>query len=87
MMVHVLGYVAMVCLITAAFPQALKAIRDGQSNGVSGAFLVLLLSGFSLMSLYLILTKPVYPVLINYLSNILMMGVVAYYKLFPRVKP
>jgi uncharacterized protein with PQ loop repeat len=86
-MIHLLGYVAMACLITAAFPQAYKAIRDGHSHGVSGAFLILLMVGFGLMSVYLVLTKPVYPVLINYLSNMVMMGVVAYYKLFPRVKP
>jgi uncharacterized protein with PQ loop repeat len=74
----------MVCLIMSAAPQAYKAFRDGHSRGISGAFLILLMVGFSLMSLYLILTKPVYPVLINYLSNMVMMGVVAYYKLFPR---
>lgn len=85
-MIHALGYIAMVFLITAAFPQAFKAVRDGHSRGVSGAFLIMLITGFSLMSLYLVLTKPVYPVLINYLSNIVMMGVVGYYKLFPRTK-
>ena len=83
-MIHLLGYVAMACLITASVPQAVKAIREGHSHGVSGYFLILLLVGFGLMSTYLCLTKPVYPVLINYLSNIVMMGVVAYYKVFPR---
>lgn len=83
-MIHLLGYVAMVCLMTATIPQAIKSIKDGHSRGMAGGYLILLLSGFSLMSAYLLLTKPIIPVLLNYFANIIMMLVVAYYKLFPR---
>ncbi len=85
-MIQILGYVAMGCLIMAAVPQAIKAVREGHSNGIAGPYVLLLLSGFTLMSVYLCLTKPVYPVLCNYLFNILMMCIIGYYKLFPRVK-
>lgn len=74
----------MICLITAAIPQAIKAYREGHSNGIAGPFIVLLLIGFSLMSLYLWLTKPIWPVLINYLFNIVMMLIIGRYKVFPR---
>lgn len=77
----------MACLITAAIPQAMKSIRDGHSNGIAGGFLILLLAGFGLMSLYLVLTKPIIPILINYLCNIILMLVISYYKVYPRVKP
>lgn len=74
----------MCCLMTAAIPQAIKAYKEGHSRGIAGPYVVLLLTGFILMSVYLILTKPVYPVLINYVANIVMMCIVGYYKLFPR---
>jgi uncharacterized protein with PQ loop repeat len=83
-MIHLLGYVAMACLMAAGAPQAYKSYKDGHSRGIAGIFLILLLSGFSLMSLYLLLTKPILPVLFNYMANIITMLVVSYYKLFPR---
>jgi uncharacterized protein with PQ loop repeat len=83
-MITILGYMAMMCLMTAAIPQAIKTIRQGHSTGISAGYLILLLAGFILMSSYLLLTKPVIPVLLNYLFNILMMLIIGYYKLFPR---
>lgn len=85
-MVSIIGYLAMVCLMTATIPQAIKSYKDGHSNGIAGGYLILLLSGFTLMATYLLLTKPIVPVLVNYASNIVMMLVVGYYKLFPRNK-
>ena len=83
-MISIIGYLAMACLMTATIPQAIKSIRDGHSRGMAGGYLILLLCGFSLMSFYLLMTKPIIPVLLNYFANIVMMLVVAYYKLFPR---
>lgn len=74
----------MICLMCAAIPQAIKSIKDGHSKGIAGGYVILLLTGFSLMSIYLILTKPVVPVIVNYLCNIIMMLTIGYYKLFPR---
>lgn len=85
-MINIIGYIAMACLITAAIPQAMKSVKDGHSDGIAGGFLILLLGGFSLMSIYLVLTKPIIPILINYLCNIVMMLVIGYYKVHPRVK-
>jgi len=85
-MIHILGYLAMICLMTASIPQAIKSYKDGHSKGMAGGYLILLLSGFTLMTTYLFLTKPIIPVVINYISNIIMMLVIAYYKLFPKNK-
>lgn len=85
-MIHIIGYLAMACLITASIPQAIKSVRDGHSKGMAGGYIILLLFGFTLMSVYLLLTKPIIPVLINYASNILMMLIIGYYKLFPKNK-
>lgn len=83
-MIHLLGYAAMMCLIVAAVPQAIKAVKEGHSKGMATGYLVLLLTGFTLMSSYLILNKPVWPVIINYGVNILMMLIIGFYKVFPR---
>jgi uncharacterized protein with PQ loop repeat len=83
-MIQTLGYIATFFVSAAALPQTIKAVREGHSRGVSGVFLSMLMVGFILMSLYLCLTKPVYPVLINYVINMVLMGIVSYYKLFPR---
>ncbi len=85
-MAQIIGYAAMLCLASATLPQVYKTIKEGHSNGMAGGYIVLLLSGFSLMSTYLLLTKPVWPVLLNYLINITMMLTIGYYKLFPRSK-
>jgi len=85
-MIHLLGYLAMFCLMTASIPQVLKSIREGHSKGIAGGYVILLLFGFSLMATYLLLTKPIIPVLINYIANLIMMLVIGYYKLFPRNK-
>lgn len=85
-MISIIGYLAMICLMTASIPQAVKSVKDGHSNGIAGGYLILLLTGFTFMSAYLLLTKPIIPVLVNYASNIVMMLIVGYYKLFPRNK-
>jgi uncharacterized protein with PQ loop repeat len=85
-MINILGYFAMMCLICAAIPQAIKSIRDGHSNGIAGGFVVLLLTGFISMLSFLALSKPIWPVMVNYAFNIVMISVIGYYKLFPRVK-
>jgi uncharacterized protein with PQ loop repeat len=86
MMINIIGYIAMACLIVAASPQVLKSIREGHSDGIAGGFIVLLLIGFILMASYLLLTKPVIPLLINYAFNTVMMLTIGYYKLFPKNK-
>lgn len=83
-MISIIGYIAMFCLMTASIPQAVKSVREGHSKGMAGGYIIFLLSGFGLMTTYLLLTKPIIPVIVNYLSNILMMLVIGYYKLFPR---
>jgi uncharacterized protein with PQ loop repeat len=83
-MISLIGYIAMACLITSGIPQALRSIKQGNSNGIAGGFIILTLSGFVLMSLYLLLTKPIIPVLLNYSCNIIVMSVIGYYKLWPR---
>jgi uncharacterized protein with PQ loop repeat len=85
-MIQLIGYAAMACLACATLPQVYKTIKEGHSRGMAGGYIALLLSGFTLMSTYLLLTKPVWPVLLNYIINIIMMLTIGYYKLFPRAK-
>ena len=85
-MINILGYFAMMCLVCAAVPQAIKAVKEGHSNGVAGAYIVLLLAGFTSMLIFLAISKPIWPVMVNYAVNIVMMSIIGYYKLLPRAK-
>jgi uncharacterized protein with PQ loop repeat len=85
-MINILGFFAMVCLVCAAIPQAIKAVKEGHSNGVAGGYIALLLAGFISMFIYLAIVKPIWPVMVNYAFNIVMISIIGYYKLFPRAK-
>lgn len=83
-MINIVGYLAMICLMISAIPQLIKVIKAGHADGMSSSYLLLLIMGFSLMATYIMLTKPLYPVVINYVINILSMLTIGYYKIFPR---
>lgn len=86
MIIDLVGILALLCLAGCAIPQVIKTIRDGNSDGLSLAYIILLECGFILMVTYVLLTKPLIPVIVNYIINIIMVGILIKYKLFPRRK-
>ena len=83
-MIDIIGYLAMTCLMVSAIPQVIKVIKQGHADGMAVSYLSLLIVGFTLMATYIMLTKPLYPVVINYVINVLSMLIISYYKIFPR---
>ena len=85
MLKRVVGWVGAVAFAICGFPQAVRSYLDGHSNGLEWGFLLLWLSG-ELCTLYFVWEdkKKLAPLIFNYTLNILFLGVIIFYKLFPR---
>lgn len=82
-MTELFGYVGGIFLAICSLPQAIMAVKEGNSNGISYGFLILWSLG-EIFTLLYILPKADIPLLLNYTSNILFLSVIWKYKLFPR---
>lgn len=77
------GWVYSLAFALSALPQSRKSIKEGHSDGVADGTLFLwilgefagLVYGFSLMQL---------PIIFNCLLNTLFVGIIIWYRLFPR---
>ena len=81
-----LGYVASITLAFCALPQVIYSMRVKNAYGVDSLFLALWAGGEVLMVAYVFLRHGMsdIPLLANYLMNLLFLGVIIYYKLFPK---
>lgn len=78
------GWIGALCLACCALPQAIMSIRQKHSNGVSNGLLWLWGLGEFFTLFYLLNQDTLnWPLLVNYLSNIVFVGIVAWYKVFP----
>ena len=79
------GWVYSLAFAFSALPQCNKAIKDGHCKGVADGTIILwmlgelagIVYGFSLMQL---------PIIVNCLINTLFVGIIVWYRLFPREK-
>lgn len=76
------GWLGSICLAICGLPQAWMSYKDKNSNGISWAFILLWAFGeaFALAYVY---DKLDLPLVMNYLTNILIVGVILYYKINP----
>jgi uncharacterized protein with PQ loop repeat len=81
----IIGWIGAISFAISALPQALRSIHDGNSNGLEWSFLLLWLLG-ELCSIYFIWNdkKKLAPLLFNYISNIIFLDIIIYFKVFPR---
>lgn len=87
MLIQLIGYLGLIFLFMAALPQAIKALKQGHSNNMAVSYLVLLDIGFIILIFYVcLLSKTPIPILINYILNLIVYGIMTYYKFFPRKK-
>jgi uncharacterized protein with PQ loop repeat len=84
MLTNLLGIVGMLCFAICSIPQAYKSFKDGNSSGISHAFLWLWISGEVLTLLYVFLTSCDIILVLNYIFNLLFLGIITMYKFFPR---
>lgn len=82
----VLGWLGSICLALCGVPQAIMSYKDRHSHGISWGFLVLWAFG-ELFALAYVYDKLDLPLLLNYAVNILIVGVILYFKVRPEVDP
>ena len=87
-MTTILGYLGALLLGACAVPLFWSTLRFGHARGVSLPFLLMWFFGELAMAWHVSLLPTVsLPLLLNYTLNLFMVGVVAWYRLFPRATP
>lgn len=82
---EIMGWLGSICLAVCGIPQAWQSYKDKNSDGISWGFVILWAFGevFALVYVY---DKLDLPLLLNYATNILILGVILYYKVKPQNK-
>jgi len=78
-----LGWLGSWLLALCAIPAAYKCWYDGHARGLSSTSLIMWFAG-EVMTLLYVLPKQDFPLMLNYASNIALLLVIFYYKLWPR---
>lgn len=82
-MLEAIGYIGSTFLAICGLPQAIQSYKNGHSHGMNFATVLLWFSGEVLVLVY-ILPKKDLPLLLNYLSNLAIVGTILKYKIWPR---
>lgn len=82
--VMILGWLGSICLAISGIPQAWMSYREKHSHGMSWAFLLLWAFG-EIFALAYVYDKLDLPLLLNYSVNILILSVILFYKISPKV--
>ena len=80
-----LGWLGAILFAACGIPQAVKCVTDGHSEGLSWAFLLMWLGGEILTIVY-VWPKSDWPLIFNYLFNLVCLAIMLVYKLKPRSK-
>lgn len=80
---EICGWLGSICLAICGIPQAFQSIKDKHSHGISWGF-VLLWSLGEIFALAYVYDKLDLPLLLNYATNILILGIILYYKINPK---
>jgi MtN3 and saliva related transmembrane protein len=77
---EIIGWIGSLALALCGLPQAIKAIRERNSDGISNGFLILWCIGEIFTILYILPLKDI-PLLINYSINLVFVSIIGYFKL------
>jgi uncharacterized protein with PQ loop repeat len=80
---EILGWLGSICLAICGLPQAWQSYKDKNSEGISWGFILLWTFG-EVFALAYVYDKLDLPLLLNYATNILILGVILYYKINPK---
>lgn len=83
-MIETIGIIGAVMLALCGLPQAITSVKQGHSDGISTSFITFWLVGEVLLMLYVSVTNPDVILIANYAFNIVLVGIIAYYKAFRR---
>lgn len=84
-LIEIIGWLGSICLAICGIPQAWQSYKDKHSEGISWGFVLLWAFG-ELFALAYVYDKLDLPLLVNYATNILILGVILYYKIKPGKK-
>jgi uncharacterized protein with PQ loop repeat len=79
------GWIYSLAFALSAIPQALKSIKDQNSDGVADGTLLLWIIGEIAGTIYGV-SLVQWPIIFNCALNTLFVGIIGYYKLFPKRK-
>lgn len=82
---EIMGWLGSICLAICGIPQAYQSYKDKHSDGISWGFVLLWAFG-EVFALAYVYDKLDLPLLLNYATNILILGVILYYKVKPQNK-
>lgn len=81
----IIGIIGAICFALSGLPQAIKSWRDGHSGGIATATVWLWLIGEGATLAYTYHKYPGdYILILNYLSNVILVGIVFKYKYWTR---
>ena len=78
-----IGWIGSIMLAICGLPQAIESFKTKSSAGLTWGFLFLWFTGEILTFIY-VLPKMDLPLLLNYSANIIFLGIIIYYKIFPK---
>lgn len=78
-----IGWIGGILLALSSIPQAIRTVRDGNADGLSGFFIASWLIGEVLSLVYIGPTFN-WPLIANYGINLLIVSLIGYYKVWPR---
>jgi uncharacterized protein with PQ loop repeat len=83
---QVIGWIGAFAFALCGLPQAIRSIEDGHSNGLEWGFLLLWVLG-EFCAVYFVWDdkKKLSPFFFNYVVNIIFVGIIIFYKIFPQV--
>lgn len=79
---EIFGWIGSALFAVCGLPQALQSYKDKHSNGLNWFFLLAWFFG-ELFTLAYIYPKADYPLIANYLINLIFLAVILWYKIFP----
>lgn len=80
---EIMGWLGSICLAVCGIPQAIQSYKDKHSEGISNGFLILWSLG-EIFALAYVYDKLDLPLLLNYATNIFILAVIIYYKMYPK---
>lgn len=85
MLYESIGWIGALLFCICGLPQAFQSYQEGHSRGLSSAFLLMWFFG-ELFSLVYVWVQPttLWPVILNYLFNLLILAVIIKYKYWER---
>lgn len=81
-MLEIIGWLGSICLAISGLPQAWMSYKEKNSRGISWSFLLLWAFG-EIFALTYVWDKLDLPLITNYVTNLLVLAVILYYKINP----